>query len=207
MQNKLLLMAIGIASVAGMFFLLHRMNADSSITNYPSAGTDIVAFGDSVVVGYGATQGKDFVSLLSQRIGQPIVNLGVNGDTTEKGMQRLKQLDAYNPKVVILLLGGNDALQRVPSDVTFANLRTIIADIQKRGAVVLLLGVRGGLWNKTFDREFETLADETGSAFVPDVLDGQFGNKAFVTDGIHPNDAGNARIAERVYLALEPLLR
>ncbi len=207
MPHKYILMAIGILAVAGMFFMLNRMKAEAPVTNYPSEGSDVIAFGDSLVVGFGATSEKDFVSLLSQKIGQPIANLGVSGDTTQKGLARLKELDAYNPKVVIVLLGGNDALQRVPPAETFANLRTIIADIQKRGAVVLLLGVRGGLVNNTFDTEFETLARETGSAYVPDVLDGLFGNRAYMADGIHPNDAGNALIAERVHKALAPLLQ
>ncbi len=207
MQNRYVLMGVGLLAVVGMFFLLHRMKGTASITNYPSQGTDIVAFGDSLVVGYGAVKEKDFVTLLSQKIGQPIVNLGVNGDTTQKGIDRLKELDKYNPKVVIVLLGGNDALQRVSAEETFANLRTIIADIHKRGAIVLLLGVRGGLVNSTFDTEFEKLTDETGVAFVPDVLDGLFGKSQYMADGIHPNDAGNAIIAERVYPVLSELLK
>lgn len=207
MPHKYILMAVGILAVAGMFFMLNRMNADTAITNYPSEGSDVIAFGDSLVAGIGATPEHDFVSLVSARLGQPIVNLGVSGDTTEKGVARLKDLDAYNPKVVILLLGGNDALQRVPAADTFANLRTIIADIQKRGAVVLLLGVRGGLVSNTFDTEFQALALETRSVFVPDVLSGLFGNRSYMADGIHPNDAGYALIANRVHKALAPLLR
>lgn len=206
MQNRYLLMAIGIAAVAGMFFLLNRMEGEKKITNYPSQGTDIIAFGDSLVVGYGATADHDFVTLLSQKIGQPIVNLGVNGNTTQDGVDRLKEFDAYKPKVVLLLLGGNDALHRVPPADTFANLRTIISDLQKRGAVVLLLGECGGIVNGIYPKEFDKLADETGVAFVPDVLEGLFGNKEFMADGIHPNDAGNAIMAARIYPVLAPLL-
>ncbi|MBP9757572.1 MAG: arylesterase [Candidatus Pacebacteria bacterium] len=206
MQQKHVLLLVGILAVAGMFALLYRMDA-AKITNYPSAGTDVVAFGDSLVVGFGANANKDFVTLLSEQIGEPIVNLGVNGDTTAKGVDRLKDLDAYKPKVVILLLGGNDALQRVPPAETFANLRTIIADIQKRGSIVLLIGVRGGVVNGVYPEEFEKLADETGAAFVPDVLEGLFGEKQYMADGIHPNDAGNRIIADRVYPSLAPLLQ
>ncbi len=181
--------------------------AATTVKNYPSQGSDVIAFGDSLVVGYGATQDHDFVTLLSQKIGQPIVNLGVNGNTTKDGVDRLKEFDQYKPKVVLLLLGGNDALQRVPSSETFANLRTIIADLQKRGAVVLLLGVRGGIVDSTFPGEFKRLAKDSGVAFVPDVLDGLFGDKKYMADGIHPNDAGNAIIANRVYPVLAPLLK
>ncbi len=199
-------MLVGILCVAGMFFLVHRMSSPRAITNYPSSGLDIIAYGDSLVVGYGATKDHDFVTLLSEQIGQPIINLGVSGDTTKKGVERLHELDKYKPRVVMLLLGGNDALQRVSPEETFANLRTIIADIQKRGAIVLLLGVRGGVVNNTFDTEFEKLAVETGSAFVPDVLDGLFGNKQYMADGIHPNDAGNKLMANKIYFELAPLI-
>src|SRR3989338_6474490 len=75
------------------------------VRNYPSSCADIVAFGDSLVVGVDASPGRDFVSLLSQQIRQPIVNLGVSGDTTAGGLARLSELDAYEPKVVIVLLG------------------------------------------------------------------------------------------------------
>ncbi len=207
MHNKYLLMAIGILAVAGMFYMLHRMESHTVITNYPSAGSDIIAFGDSLVVGFGATENHDFVTLLSQKIGQPIVNLGVNGNTTKDGVMRLKEFDKYKPKVVLLLLGGNDALQRVPPAETFANLRTIILNLQKRGAIVLLLGVRGGIVNTTFPNAFKKLAEDTRVAFVPDVLDGLFADKRYMSDEIHPNDAGNAMIANRIYPLLKPLLK
>lgn len=208
MQQKYLLMAIGIVAIAGMFFFLYRMEEETvGITNYPSEGTDIIAYGDSLVVGYGATQDKSFVTLLSQKIEQPIVNLGANDNTTKDGVERLKAFDTYSPKVVILLLGGNDALQRISPEETFSNLRIIIADLHERGAVVLVLGVRGGIVNGTFPSEFEKLARDMNVAFVPDVLDGLFGEKEFMADGVHPNNAGNALIAERVYPALAPLLQ
>jgi len=72
--------------------------------------------------------------------------LGVPGDTTADGLARMSELNAYKPKVVLLLLGGNDYLKRIPQEQTFANLAAIIKDIQSRGAIVLLLGVRGGLF-------------------------------------------------------------
>ena len=177
------------------------------ITDYPSKGTDIVAFGDSLVLGVGSTDGNDFVSLLSRKIGEPIVNLGNGGDTTADGLARISQLDEYNPKVVLLLLGGNDHLKKIPIVDTFKNLATLIENIQARGAIVLLLGVRGGLFNDKFDTEFEALRDTYHTAFAPDVLDGLFGNAQYMSDPIHPNNIGYGMIAERIYPELTEVIK
>jgi len=177
------------------------------ITNYPSSGTDIIAFGDSLIVGAGATNENDFVSILSDKIGQKIINLGVSGDTTADGLARVGDLDRYKPKVVLLLLGGNDHLKRVPIETTFENLEKLIQNIHSRGAIVLLLGVRGNLFGDKFASEFEKLRDKHGTAYVPDVLKGLFGNSEFMEDAIHPNEAGNRIIADRVYPVLLPLIQ
>src|SRR5688500_11781318 len=79
----------------------------------------IVAFGDSLVVGVGAAPGNDFVSLLSARIDEPIINLGRSGDTTEKALARISEVINEKPALVIVLLGGNDYLRKVPIDQTF----------------------------------------------------------------------------------------
>lgn len=176
------------------------------ITNYPSTGTDVIAFGDSLIQGVGATAGNDFVSQLSALTGASITNLGVSGDTTADGVARLEQLDDYDPKVVLVLLGGNDALQRVPISDTKENLETIIIDIQSRGGIVLLLGVRGGLLgDREFDAMYADLASEYGAHYEPDVLRGVFGRPALMADPIHPNDAGYTIIAERLAPVLESL--
>jgi acyl-CoA thioesterase I len=180
---------------------------ERTITNFPSQGTDIIAFGDSLIYGTGATEGHDFVSLLSAQIGAPIVNLGVPGNTTADGLARLSDLDAYHPKVVILLLGGNDHLKRVPKETTFKNLSNIIESIQARGAIVLLLGVKGSLFGDQFASEFETLRKRYHTALVSNVLDGLFGTAEYMADSVHPNDAGYQIIANRVHAAIVPLLQ
>lgn len=200
MNKKFLYFAGAILVVAILFFFFGK---GSNIKNYPSKGTDIIAFGDSLVQGVGATsESTNFVSVLSRRIGKPIVNLGVSGNTTADGLARLNELDKYKPKVVVVLLGGNDYLQKVQIDTTFSNLEKIIKNIQDRGAVVLLLGVRGGIISDKFDERFQDLANETESAFVSNVLDGLLANNEYMADSIHPNDTGYAKIATRVYPVL-----
>jgi acyl-CoA thioesterase I len=174
--------------------------------NYPSRGTDIIAFGDSLVSGVGSSEDNDFVSVLSRKIGQPIINMGMPGETTKDGVKRINAINDYKPKVVLVLLGGNDALQRIEPEATFANLRTIVNEVHARGAIVVLIGVRGGILNDRYPGAFEALSRELDTAYVPDILDGLFGDQRYMSDAVHPNDAGYAIVAERVYRVLEPLL-
>ena len=178
------------------------------VRNAPVAGHRIVAFGDSLIAGSGASPGRDFVSLLSLALQRPIVNAGLAGDTTTAALSRLSTvLEEHRPDLVIVLLGGNDALQRVPRAATVANLRRIITDIQNQGAAVLLLGVRGGAVGDPYRREFAKLARHTGAAYVPNVLDSVWGNHYLMADEVHPNDLGHAVIFDRVLPAVRQLLR
>ncbi len=110
-MNRRIICLIGfLLVVLAVFFVYHFWPSQNvKIANYPSRGTDIIAFGDSLVSGYGADEGSDFVSLLSKEVGEPIVNLGVSGNTTAQGLARIGELDTYHPKIVLLLLGGDDA--------------------------------------------------------------------------------------------------
>ena len=175
--------------------------------NYPPHAGPIVMFGDSLVSGVGASEGKSLPELLSMRIGEPVENFGVSGDTTAKALVRIDTALVRRPRIAVVLLGGNDYLRRVPRDETFANLAVIIDKLQADGSVVVLLGVRGGVLVDNFADRFEKLAKEKRTVYVPNVLDGLLGNKEFMYDEIHPNDAGYARIAERVYRALQPVLK
>lgn len=173
----------------------------------PQATRDgpVVAFGDSLIFGTGSS-GGGFVRLLEQRIGRPIVNLGVPGDTTADGLARLDEVLSMRPAIVIVLLGGNDYLRQVPQEQTFSNLGRIIERLQAEGAVVLLAGVRGGLLRDTFAARFEELAKLHGTAYVHDVLDDTLGVKGYMADQVHPNDRGYEVIADRVYPVLAAML-
>lgn len=185
------------------YFLL----VSDEIKNYPSSGVDIIAYGDSLVEGVGSTTGNDFVSVLSRKINHSIINLGHSGDTTKDGLDRIGEIDQYNPKIVILLLGGNDYLKKVPINETRENLSSIIEYIQSKGSIVLLLGVRGGVVSDPFEKEFKDLNHKYKTAFVEDVLDGLVGKTKYMSDLVHPNDAGYKRIADRIYPVLSKLLK
>ncbi len=206
-RKRKLLIAIGaIIIIFGAWFLIFRTN-EPEILNRNSKGTTIVAFGDSLISGFGSTNDYDFVSLLSQRVGQPIINLGVNGNTTSDGLARISKALDKDPKIVILLLGGNDYLKKVPIDKTFENLDLMVKAIQKQGSMVLLLGVRGGLLTDIFADRFEEFAETHKVAFVPNVLDGLIAKNKYMSDAVHPNDAGHKEIADKVEPVLQKLLK
>ncbi len=205
-RNILYIFLLGVA-ILGLFFFVN-FSKNPQIKNYPSKGQDVIAFGDSLIFGQGASSNdKNFISLLSQKIGKKIINLGVPGNTTQDALDRINELDKYNPKVVIVLLGGNDYLKKVPIETTFKNLEKIIKKVQDRGSVVLLLGVRGGLLTDKFDTEFEKISSKYHTVYVSNVLSGLITNMQYMSDAVHPNDLGYEKIADRVYPVLVKLIK
>ena len=174
----------------------------------PTAGERVIVFGDSLVEGVGASTGRDIVSLLSARVGVPIVNAGRSGDTTGSALTRLDSaVLSRNPRIVIVVLGGNDVLRRVPHEETFANLDAIVGRIRGRGAAVILVGLSVGVFTDAYGKGYESLARRTSSGLVPDVLAGILGHPDLMADHIHPNDRGYRMMADRIEPALRDLLK
>jgi len=166
------------------------------ITNYPPKGTHIIVLGGSLTVGVGASnQEHGYISILSERLSVPITNKGVSGNTTVDALLRLdSDVLQEKPDIVIVFLGGNDYLKKISPPETRANLRLIITKIQSQGATVLLLG-----YTARFDNYLNDLAKKTGALYVPNVLEGIVGNATLMnSDGIHPNDAGYLKIADKI---------
>lgn len=205
MQNRAIIILVAI--IVGLLFVAYlSIPSKIAIKNTPSRGNVVLAFGDSLTQGVGSDTGG-YVRMLSEKIGVPIINKGISGDTTGLALARVNEARAEKPDIVIVFLGGNDALRRVPVDETFRNLKTIVQDFQSDGAVVLLVGVQGGVIGDKYRTPFANLARETETAFDPNILDGIFGNpKLMSDDGIHPNDDGYTIIANRIAQVLIPLL-
>ena len=194
-MNKKVIIIIFIL-IAGISFFIFRKNEQQLPV---PTGTNIIAFGDSLVYGYGATEGKDFVSLLSERIGIPIINAGIPGDKTSDALARIRtDVLEKDPKVVIVVIGGNDFLRRVPKAETLSNVRNIVGQIKATGARVILVGTSRLVYNS----EYQDVAKELGVIFVPHVMDKILSNRALMSDTIHPNDAGYEVFADTI----EPFL-
>jgi len=180
----------------------------SGVKNLESRGSSVIAFGDSLTAGYGASAGEDYPSRLGEQLRMAVLNSGVSGDTTEMALARLdKDVLSNDPRVVIVGLGGNDYLRRVDISSTEANLRAIIRKIQAEGAMVALLGFKFPSLNANYEKMYERVADQEGCLLIPGTLKGILTEPALKSDEIHPNARGYQLMAERVSGPFQKLLR
>lgn len=159
----------------------------------------IVAFGDSLVSGYGVSEGDDAVSALSTKLGVLVANFGVSGDTSGEALKRIDTILEREPDIVIVVVGGNDALQQLPVAETEGNISEILKKLKGAGIRPVLAGVLGGFPSDPYAAMFTRLASEHEVPLVPNVLAGLIGNNTFMSDEIHPNALGYARIAEKLF--------
>ncbi len=204
-KNVLLLILVALAiAAAAFYFITNTREVQGQVSTQISANTKIIAFGDSLVAGVGATSGNDFVSVLSRRIGAPIINSGISGDTTADALARVdRDVVNQNPSIVIVFLGGNDIIQRLPMDQQFSNLRTIIQRIQNGGAKVIVVGIHNDIFGVDYEAGYRNVASETGAAYVPNALPGILGNSQLSSDAVHPNDQGYQIVSDRVFPVLQ----
>ncbi len=165
----------------------------------------ILAFGDSLTYGTGASSGHDYPSILAALATREVINEGVPGEISEDGLKRLPELlDEYQPKLLILIHGGNDMLRKIPGQQTAENLRKMIAEAKNRGIAVLMLGVPEPNLFLLDSADFYQTVAETDHVpadlnTLPDIL----GNKDLRSDIAHPNDAGYQLMAENIFNLLK----
>ncbi len=180
----------------------------------------VLAFGDSLYAGYQLDQNQGFApalqrALAAQGVAARVVNGGVSGDTTAAALQRLAfTLDGLErrPDLVLVGLGGNDALRGLGPDETRRNLSAILAELRQRDIPVLVTGMMaprnmGPDYAARFDPIFPELARQHGAALYPFFLDGVITEPALLLpDGIHPNAQGVDAIVARVTPEVSRLL-
>jgi acyl-CoA thioesterase-1 len=171
-------------------------------------GQQVIVLGDSIAAGYGVTEAEAFPKVLSQQLGLPILNRGVSGDTTAAALTRLKtDVIAAAPWLVIVELGGNDFLQKLPQTETEQNLRQIVTSTQETGAIVVLLGISLGLIEDDYKQLYQRVAKDTQAYLIPQITNGILDDRRYRQDDIiHPNPAGHELLATRIAKSLQPLL-
>jgi acyl-CoA thioesterase-1 len=169
----------------------------------PPGGPVVVFLGDSITSGHRLPAEAAFPHRLGQALGIPVVNAGISGDTTEGGLSRLdRDVLAHRPRVVVVELGVNDVFGRWPRERTVANLRTITQRLRAQGAGVILVHITlPGVPGDGHRRHLREIARAEGATLVEDFLDGVVPDHSY--DGLHPDEQGQAMLAER----LLPVLR
>lgn len=178
-----------------------------------------MVFGDSLSAAYGIGAARGWVTLLAERLKRErpdysVVNASISGETSAGGRSRIEAaLARHRPAVVVVELGGNDGLRGLPVAQMQKNLGEIIERSQRAGARVLLVGMRmppnyGPDYTAAFERAYRELARRHKTALVPFLLE-DIAEKPeyFQPDRIHPTEAAQPLIAERVWRALQPLVR
>ena len=179
----------------------------------------ILVFGDSLSAAYGIAQPRGWVALLAERLKRErpdysVANASISGETTAGGASRFaRALEQHKPAVVILALGANDGLRGLPIAQMKQNLSRMIGEAQKAGARVLLVGMRlppnyGPDYTRAFESAFGELAKAHNNALVPFLLeDIAEKDSYFQPDRIHPTEAAQPLMLDRVWKALLPLLK
>ena len=180
-------------------------------------GTRLMAFGDSLVHGYGLAEDDTFPAQLQAALQQQghaveVLNAGNSGDTTAAGLARLDWALADRPDAVIVVLGANDGLRGLEPRQTYGNLTAILERLEADGLPVLLAGMLaprnlGAAYVEEFDGVFQRLSEERNVVFYPFFLDGVAAQTELnLGDGIHPNKDGVAEIVSRILPSVESLL-
>jgi len=159
----------------------------------------VVAFGDSITFGAGATPQESYPAILEKIIGRKVVNAGLPGEVTAGGLARLpKVLEQEKPALVIICLGGNDLLRSMSKKQAADNIREMVRLIRKHGAAVVLIGVPALGLSVSPDPLYREIAEKMNVSLEEKTLSEILADSAFKADLIHPNAAGYRRLAEAV---------
>jgi acyl-CoA thioesterase-1 len=163
------------------------------------AGAVILAFGDSLTFGTGATPAQAYPAALGRLVSRKVVAAGVPGETSEEGLRRLPgALDEVNPQLLILCHGGNDFLRKTGEEAAAANVREMIRLAQGRGISVVLLATPKPGFGTSKVKFYEEIGREFAIPVEADVLADVLGSRSLKSDLVHPNAEGYAAIAEAV---------
>jgi len=213
--------AQGLSAALGALVMVLVLLVALPIHAATPAGT-ILIVGDSLSAEYGLRRGTGWVPLLEktlavEKMPAKVVNASISGDTTSGGRSRLAALlKTHKPSIVVIELGGNDALRGLPLDMTEANLTAMTQAAKKAGAKVLLLGMMvppnyGGAYGATFAGLFNKVAKAEKVALVPFFLAGVADMPdvaaQFQADRIHPNEQAQPKMLANVWPELKKLVQ
>lgn len=182
-----------------------------ALPSLSASARTLLIVGDSISAGWGVELEQGWVSLLQQRLAEremaaAVVNASVSGETSSGGLARLPALlEAHQPDLLMIELGGNDGLRGTPLATMQQNLSQMIELGQAAGADVLLLGMRippnyGPRYTQGFEQVFVDLAAQYRVPLMPFFLEGVAGDPALMQDdGIHPRAEAQSQLLENAW--------
>lgn len=176
------------------------------------AGSKVLALGDSLTAPHGVKPGEDWPTLLGQKTGWVVINAGISGDTSAGALARLPALlDEHQPQLVLVSLGGNDMLRKIPQAQTVANLGRMLDLAKSSGAGAVLLAtpkpsIAGAVFNNLSPADFYAeVAKEKKVPLIEDALPEVLSDTSLKGDQLHPNAAGHALLADKIHAALRKI--
>lgn len=188
-----------------MLLLLAACNEAPKTLNKLPGDAVILAFGDSLTYGTGASREHDYPAILSRLTAIEVINEGVPGEISRDGLKRLPALlDEYQPKLLLLIHGGNDILRKIPAEQTVTNLKHMIAEAKSRQIEVVMLGVpKPNLFGLNSANFYQTVAESGDVLADLETLPQILGDNNLKSDLIHPNDAGYEFMAKNIHRLLQ----
>ncbi|MDP2072364.1 GDSL-type esterase/lipase family protein [Methylotenera sp.] len=197
-----------------IYLLLIFILVSCSIEKYPAIpkGATVVILGDSLSYGTGASEGEDYPNLLAKTTGWQIINAGIPGNTSADGLEQLPRLlTAHRPKLLVVALGGNDFLQRLPSSETTANLKAILEQAKTQGITAVLVAVpelsplKAAVGSLSDHPLYKKIAEETATPLVKNVFSEVLSDNSLKADQVHPNASGYGVVSGQMFEALKKL--
>lgn len=175
-------------------------------------GTRVLALGDSLTAAHGVTPDEAWPALLASETGWLVTNAGVSGDTSAGALQRLPALlEEHSPQLVLVTLGGNDMLRRLPQGQTTAKLGQMLTRIKAHGARAVLLAtpkpsLAGAVFNNLSAADFyRQVAKDHQVPLIEDAIPDVLSDPKLKGDQIHPNAAGHALLSAKIFEALRKI--
>ena len=164
----------------------------------------VLAFGDSLTFGTGASREQSYPAVLSRLISRKVVGAGVPGEVSAEGLARLPGvLEEVKPQLLVLCHGGNDFLRKTGEEAAAANVREMVRLAQAQGVAVVLVATPKPGFGTSRVPFYEAIGRELGIPVEADILPDVLGDRSLKSDLVHPNAEGYAEIAR----AVEKLLR
>ncbi len=200
-----------IRSITAFFFIVLVAASVCSAEDAPAEKIRIVAFGDSITAGFGATPYSVFLQQLldANECNAVVINEGFSGEESFEGASRIDQVLArHAPNYILLMEGANDVRSGVSAQITAASLATMMDKAREAGAVPIVSAITpntesGSEWlviPQVYNPAIQQEAAERSVTYVDNyaALQGEnWGQYNF--DGLHMTNQGQSVLANNFF--------